>query len=208
MRRLDRLERRVRTHLQTLVRLTKKMPNVPREEADRTASFVCLEALNIWAEFTRTYFVCALANSVTSSGSIVATSFPRGISIESALRNIPIVLNRVPSGRLSRRDEPTWHSRRNFLRIAQLVGLTNLGQVQAALSLPSRVIDDLPTVRNFFAHRNQETATKVFRLSRRYGIARVNHPTELVRSVVPGRPATIIEDWLAELDHVVKNMCT
>jgi hypothetical protein len=69
------------------------------------------------------------------------------------------------------------------------------------------VIDDLPTVRNFFAHRNSETALKVGRLSLRYGLKRIGHATDFVQAAQANRPVAIIEDWLAELDSIISSMC-
>ena len=114
--------------------------------------------------------------------------------------------NKVPTRTVSRRDEPTWHSRKQLLKVGQIVALSNLRQVQRALALPSAAIDHLPTARNFYAYRNSETSGKIKRLMGRYVMPTQSHPTEFLRKSVVGRPVCVLEDWIAELDGVVSAM--
>ena len=111
-----------------------------------------------------------------------------------------------PEGKVTRRDEPTWHSRREVLKVGRIVALSNLPQLQTALALPSAVIEDLPTVRNFYAHRNCETAVKVRKLMGGYVMPTQTHPTEFLRRSVLGRPVSVLEEWIEELDNVVSAM--
>jgi len=206
MKRLSRLEHRTRKRLASFRAAAAGLVSLDQPVADQLASFLSIEATNLWAEFTRSYFVLALAVTMTTTGQRIHTRFPPGTSITTALAQMPQVLKRRTQAPM-RRDEPTWHSRREFLRTITLAGVTNSEQIAAALSLPSRVIDHLPTVRNFYAHRNEDTVLKVRRLALRYALPQMDHPTNLVRTRVTGRPSTILEEWLAELDTVIAAMC-
>ena len=90
--------------------------------------------------------------------------------------------------------------------MGQIVALSNLAQLTAALALPYAVIDDLPTARNFYAHRNPETAAKIKRKMARYVMPTQAHPTDVLRRSVLGRPVSVLEEWLEELDDVVSAM--
>lgn len=206
MKRLSRLERRTRKRLASFRVSAAALPSLDNRAADVLASFLAVETTNLWSEFTRSYFSFALAAAVTVTGQRIRTRFPPGTPIAVALAQMPQVLRR-PTRTPIRRDEPVWHSRREFLKTITLAGLTNTAQIAAALSLPSRVIDHLPTVRNFYAHRNDETISKVRRLALRYALPTIRHPTDFLRARISGRPATIFEEWLAELDAVVAAMC-
>ena len=204
---LGLLERRARVRLALLTQLAARMPTLESREADRLGAVICIEAHNLWGEFARNYLAAAVRRTRTVSGRRVSTRFPRGTSLETALKAMPAVLRRVPRGKMTRFDEPPWHTRRTIIKVAREAGLSNLAQVQSALSLPSRVIDDLPGLRHFFAHRNEETAVSVRRLPARYAMVHMRHPTTFLRSYAPGRPTTVLEDWLAELSNVVAAMC-
>ena len=207
MKTLGHLERRTHLRLLFLRGLAAGMPSNPSRETDRLASFLCIEAHNLWTEFSRAYFIAALRSTRTIGGQPVRTIFPPGTSLHSALRQIPNALRRHRQGRLSRLDEPPWHSRRMLLSIVRGAGISNLNQIQAALALPSRVLDDLPTFRHFFAHRNAETAAKARTVPARYAVPNVIHPTAFLCKYPPGRPVTVLEDWLFELESVARAMC-
>lgn len=171
------------------------------QEKDRTASYVCIHLLNLIAEFNRSYYVFALNSVRTRSGHVISTKFPKGTPIEVALKSI----NMLGSGRLSRRNEPSWHTKAAFLDVVQRSNMNPRSQVSAAVSLPVRVLDDLPTARNFFAHRNEETNRKCLALGRRY-LLFSKHPTDLLASVPTNRPVSLLEDWIQEVELVLETI--
>jgi hypothetical protein len=200
------LGRRAHTKFLAAAQSAAQLPTYERGDADRVASLLTIHALNTWAEFNRSYLVCALRGSRTASGVAVRTKFPAGTRFEAALLAMPTVLRGTAASPLSRRVEPAWHDKAVVLRVFGLSDLSNFIQIQAAFSLPSRSIDDLPIARNFYAHRNRETVGKVRRLGLRYGLPVVSHPTDLMRSTLPKRSATILEEWFVELAHIVERM--
>jgi len=206
VKRLSRLDRRICRRLAIFRKTAADLPLLDTRGADILASFLSIEATNLWAEFTRTYVMFGLSGSVTAGGHRIRTRFPSGTPLDVALAQMPQVLKR-PTPTPTRRDEPPWHSRGEFLRTITLANFTNIAQITAALSLPSTAIDHLPTVRNFYAHRNEDTVFKVRRLALRYALPRFNHPTDFLRTRIPGRPATVFEEWLAELEAVISAMC-
>lgn len=206
MRSVETLRRRTRARLARLRTGLAGALQRSQRESDVWAAYVAIESLNLWAEFARDYLQCALHHDTTRSGKQLATRFPRGTSLEAALRQIPSALRRNPGSQLTRMCEPAWHSRRHFLKAARLAGLSTVSQVEAAFALPVRFTEDLHVARNFFAHRNSETAANVRRLGPRYSILRVRHPCDLILGTEPGRPVVVLEDWLAEVEIVVDHM--
>jgi len=206
MRSVETLRRRTKARLvrfrSILGRVLRRSPG----DGDVWAAFVTIEGLNLWAEFARDYFRCALRHDATRSGQLLTTKFPRGTSLEKALRQIPSALRKNSGTELKRIHEPAWHSRRYFLKTVRLAGLSTVAQVEAAFALPVRFTKDLHVARNFFAHRNSETAAEVRRLGPRYSILRVRHPCDLILGTEPGRPVVVLEDWLAEVEMVVDHM--
>jgi hypothetical protein len=60
------------------------------------------------------------------------------------------------------------------------------------------VFRDIATVRNFYAHRNDDTARKVRAKARSMGIPTAYHADDLVTAAGVGRPVSLFEDWLRE----------
>lgn len=178
-------------------------------ELDRKIGRVVIETHNTWCNFSRSYLMSYLAAprrrrgdrvrfgnlSANSPGNLlhIAAKACRG-----PLANAPV----------DRRDEPAWHDIGNFLRICNALAPSNLSEIQAALSMQTRVFADLPAFRNFYAHRNEESAAKAVGLARRqYLITGVRHPTEVLMKPAPARTQPILLDWLDEMQIVVTFLC-
>lgn len=149
MTKLEYLFRRSRNRLINLREVSCTLPNVTHEAADKAVSYICIEALNLLGEFNRSYYILALGKVETRTGTIVSTKFPRGTSIHDALRSINKLKNPRSRGTVRRRDEPSWHTKSQFLDVIARSALNTEPQIRGALSLPVRVLEDLPTARNF-----------------------------------------------------------
>ncbi|GAB3615901.1 hypothetical protein GCM10027416_04580 [Okibacterium endophyticum] len=102
-------------------------------------------------------------------------------------------------GPWTHRQEPDWLDPNTLLILLDLVGASNSGDVSAALSLRARALTDLPSLRNFYAHRAMNTAEKVRKMGLNYSIPSVHHPVELCLGYAPGRPQSVLADWVSEL---------
>jgi hypothetical protein len=80
---------------------------------------------------------------------------------------IPSVVNTVKFRRLNRpaqiprHGEPTVRDPNQTERVFQSCGASNLASLQNALALNLDLFRDIATVRNFYAHRNEDTWRKV-----------------------------------------------
>jgi hypothetical protein len=176
---------------------------------DCRIAFVVAEAVNIWASFVRAYYLSWFLRPTTMSGSRVNCS-NHILRFEDALI---FAIKRLRSRGYSRTrpvrlDEPTWHDPVTLLTLATEIGVSNLSKVQAAFSLGATYPNVLPTVRNFYAHRNEETFRKVIEKAVLLGLGRNLRPCEFVCTSLPSRPQNLISDWLDEIRLTIELLCT
>jgi hypothetical protein len=153
------------------------------KDADLSITYITLELLNTWSNFTRAYYLSCFLLPKTIKGEkittiLVASDSNDAVSI--AMRKLKPNSRPTPNGIWKRRDEPTWHEQRNFLILSEHIGVSNLEDVRSALSNGFTVFNDLVVFRNFFAHRNQSTEKSVKPVSKNYGILVKKRPSQLL----------------------------
>jgi hypothetical protein len=205
---LDKLNRSVQRRATFLRSLVEYQTPPVAASSDRLVAFVTIETLNLWASFTRSFYLSCTLNARRITGSkvvLTAASFhTTADAITFAVKNLT---GRKGSGPWRRRDEPTWHNPQTVLTLFTVTGASNLAVVQAGLSYPTSLFTMLPTARNFFAHRNEETAQKALALARALVVPTTARPTEVLCSKAPGRPQNVLSDWLDDLKNVADLMC-
>jgi hypothetical protein len=175
---------------------------------DENIAYVVIESVNIWASFSRAYYLSWFMKPKTMTGRRVIcvrhfASFQDALLF--AIRHL-----RSPGYRRSspsRRDEPTWHDSNNLLSLAAAVGVSNFVQISSALSFGATYGSNLPTVRNFYAHRNDETFRKVQTKAALLGLGTNLRPCEFVCASLPSRPQNLISDWLDEMRLTIELLC-
>jgi hypothetical protein len=175
---------------------------------DESIAYVVIESTNIWASFTRAYYLSWFMKPRTMTGQRVNCT-RHFVSFQDALL-FAIRHLRSPEykrARASRRDEPTWHDPGNLLSLAAAVGVSNIGQISSALSFGATYSSNLPTVRNFYAHRNDETFRKVQNKAALLGLGTNLRPGEFVCAALPSRPQNVISDWLDEMRLTIELLC-
>ena len=173
-------------------------------------SFIVIEALNTWTNFSKTFYLSCRFGARYPNGSSVTcaalfTDFNQAIG-EAILFYHP---NYGPgqSGMWRRRDEPTWHDTSVILQLAHLHNWSNISDVQAAFSTGTRVFSDLPVFRNYFAHRNQGTMRAAQAIAPNYVISTALRPTEILLARPNGRPDSLIVEWLIDIETVIQFLC-
>jgi len=197
---------RVRARLYAYRSLGFTLHNAPFEQSNRLTSFLILNTFNAWAEFCRNYYLAGVRGFTTHSGVAVSTSLANNTPIQVAMQHAKLILypKWVPAP-LARRDEPAWHSRKYFLKVCQGVKFTNYSQVSAALALKSTSYEDIWSYRNFYAHRNEDTALQALSIARRQKIIGA-HPTTCASAIIPGAATNFVESWAYDLDLTVAMM--
>jgi hypothetical protein len=175
---------------------------------DETVAFVAIESLNVWSSFVRTYYLSWFLKPRTISGyKISCVNF--FCKFDDALI-FAVQLLRPQKGQVrvpTRREEPTWHDPQTLLKLASVVGVSNYNRITAALSFGATYPASLPTIRNFYAHRNKETFGKVqnmaVQLGGRFGL----HPTQILCDNLPMHSKNLISEWLDEIMITVELLC-
>jgi hypothetical protein len=209
VRQLARLQRLAAKRLVMLRTLVEQCAAPSTRKYDRIVSYVAIEALNLWTEFMRCYYLSCVLSGKRANGVRVkiATAGVRTVedAINFAISCLRPYLKKVRPWR--RRDEPSWHDPNTLLRLSDALGYSNLTEVRAAFAYPTRAFQDLPTVRNFFAHRNEETARKAVNIARSYGLSTLLRPSDILISIAPGRPQSVLSDWLDDIRYVIELLC-
>jgi len=175
---------------------------LPREDHGLVISYVVLELDNLIISTLRQFTISSLRRARTVRGHRVSVNHDFGPEGEIGAYVLSILntakYNRHKPITIKREDEPTVRNPKETEKILMSCGASNLPSLQKALALNATVFRDIATVRNFYAHRNENTSTKVRNQARNIGIPVIRHPDELVKGVIIGRPVSVFEDWLTD----------
>ena len=214
------------SHLEKLVRVlsgrTYKLEVMAREVQEREIQdcsveliYVVIETLTTWTNFCRSYYLsCSVGRARQLRGTYVTHSRSNIVDehdalIEAIAEVKPNILPRVQqSPRIRARDEPNWHDKQTLVRLSSRMQFSNNPDIVVAFSYPSTFMSDLPTVRNFFAHRCYNTARKVENLAKtNYGLTELGHPSDLINKVITGRAESLIVEWLIDMRKIGYDLC-
>jgi len=208
-----RLEKLNRTARRRIVRLRSvvsplSLPATP--EADRAVAWAIIEADNLWAGFLRAYYLSAAIHAKTVSGGKITLSSAAFPSLQSALKFAARLKDpKFKKSVVSRRDQPAWHNTSDFLRLLQRIGASNLPRIQAGLAYGTAFFNHLRTIRNFYAHRCDDTSRKAGNVGIRLGLSATPnlHATQIMCARLPKRPQNIATDWLDDIGNVIDLLC-
>jgi hypothetical protein len=185
------------------------VPTAARE--DRIVSWAAIEARNVWAEFLRAYYLSGAIRTRTVSGghvSFTKLSFPN--TTAALIYSAQFRRKAFRGHAVRRRDEPAWHVVPDYLSLCRAVGFSNLSQILAAFSYQTEFFEQLTPIRNFYAHRCDETFRKAGQVGIKLGLSSKAdlRPTQIMCSKLPGRPQNVITDWLDDIKNVIQLLCT
>jgi hypothetical protein len=209
--RLDKLNSAARRRIVRLRSVVSPLSLPATPEADRAVAWAMIEALNLWASFLRAYYLSATIHAKTLSGAKITLSSASFSDLQAALRfAVQLQDPHFKKSTVSRRDEPAWHNVSDFLRLLRYVGVSNLGSVQAGLSYSPAFMKHLPAIRNFYAHRCDDTFRRAGNVGIRLGLSATPtlHATEIMCARLPKRPQNVATDWLDDIGNVIDLLCT
>jgi hypothetical protein len=176
-------------------------------EKDRLASFASIELDNVWASFSKNYYLSWFLHPITRQGVRVEHTIAHPINFPDAIRLASKVFHgKTHQGRTGRIDPP-WHERRCLMLLAKQCGASHEPQVIKAMSVKGTVFEYLRTIRNFYAHRCEETASKLPRVARAFGLVPTRRASEIILAVPPGRRVIVMLDWIAEIRAAMQLLC-
>ena len=176
---------------------------------DRELAYVVLETQNLWTNFSRSYLIsCVFTPKRCAGGRVTYTNAAIQTPGDVLFAANKLARGPLAAAPITRRDEPSWHDIALFHNTCQHLQCSHLAHVQAALSLQTRVFHDLPSFRNFYAHRNGESAQKAVQLAKRiYLIVGPTHPSDVLAEPARNRTQALILDWLDDMSTIVDLLC-
>lgn len=171
---------------------------------DPTLTHVIVEIDNIYIEGLRAVTMASMGDAKLRSGGRskptqrFRTQGEAGAFLLATL-NPRAYQNKGSPHSVDRRLEPTIRRPSDVVRVLSQLQTRNISSVRSAAAYPATFLDLLPTFRNFFAHRNQDTTMKVKNKIRNLGIPANDHPAKLLFKPIPDRPVRVCEDWFNEL---------
>jgi hypothetical protein len=175
-------------------------------EQTRQLTFLAVDLHNACRTFLRAYYVASVTGAWLSTGQRATSRLEARSEVDAI--NFAVAAKGVEgSGPWRMRDEPAWHDIGMFLRILNLADCSTAPGTNAAWSIGTNALEHLTITRNYFAHRNRETAVKVRNLnSTTYKAGALDSPEELLIARGRNRPQLIVEDWLDDLQTVIELM--
>lgn len=166
----------------------------------RLVSFVTMEALNLWASFSREFFISCVLGAKREGGGRVTSRTP--VPTKTGAIAFACAMNRQNTS-----FEPLWRKPAILLSLLSAAGVSNIGQVQTAFSYQTTAFDQLYVARNFFAHRAEGTARKAARIARALGVPTDMKVPEILCTWLPLRPQNILSDWLDDFYNIIELLC-
>jgi hypothetical protein len=182
----------------------------PPYDRDPVISYVTIEALNSWAQFSKAFYLSCAISARTESKVTVSVS-PRGMSENDALglaikRYKPHATANI-LGRWARRDEPTWHDPNVLLVVCNHLNCSLYGHMQNAFSMGQNVFIDLPVFRNFYGHRNRASERAAQNIAPKHLLASASRPSDILSRIPPYETAPLLLVWLAEMRITAEFLC-
>lgn len=176
---------------------------------DRSTAYCALEMSNAWGGFLRAYYVSAASGARRRSGARVRLgSRPSFTSeIDAVMAAIRVQNPAFTKRRYTSYDEPDWNSKSVVIRIATNLSMSNLVEIRRGFAMASRIRDRMAPVRNFYAHRSERTALRVKNVAKDLRIPSVQRATDLLCSLLPGKPITVFEQWVIECTRAGYEIC-
>jgi hypothetical protein len=200
---LAKLYHAVRRRLLRIEVLYHSLSNRPMEDRSMVLASSVIELDNTILCGLREFTVSSLRRARTLSYHRISTNraFAAAGEISAFILSVvnPVKYQNMKSPAVVGREyEPTVRDPKDTQKVLSTCAASNISSVQNALALNFGLFRDIATIRNFYAHRNEDTAKKVRTKARSMGVPAAHHPDDLVLASPPGRPGSILQDWIGE----------
>jgi hypothetical protein len=175
-------------------------------EDDRIAAFVTIEAVNSWASFSRAFYVSCALGALRANGKRVAVGIAGLNTPTDALLLATKRLKGFKGHTVTRRDEPAWHKVNNLITLCGHLGASNLPEVVAAFGYATKAFDCLPTLRNFFAHRNQDTCQECTVMATSIPVPPFRRPADIAVHRDYAKPMNVLSGWIRDMTFVADQL--
>ena len=213
---LIKLQKTAINKVHRLKRLLNNISNLSsNNEIEICLTYVTIEALNTWSNFSRSFYLSCTLHPRTVNGNRVTTRIETGNFNEAIGEAISLYRSSAtpnPQGLWHRREEPTWHERSTITRVCNHIECSNITDISHGLSGQQTFFTHLPVFRNFYGHRNQQTEKAAMQLAPRYVIPATLRPSDILRQFpISGTstPSTsiLLVQWLDEIEFTIEYLC-
>lgn len=200
---LQRLHDSIQYRINRLHELYKSLGGLPRSRQSPGLSYIAIEFDNLNICALREFTISTIREARTTKGQRIKVIQRIGPEGEIGAYVLSVV-NQVKYAKLKnpksirRTDEHTIRDPKEVEKILNQCGASNLPSLQNALSINSSLFRDIKPIRHFYAHRNKDTFTKAAAIAASMGVYNLKHPDEILKHVIPGRPHSVLEEWLIE----------
>ncbi len=170
-------------------------------------SFLAIETANMWAQYSLCLYLSAAFGARDSYGrrAVANPSSTTAAAIDLSVYAMRPKL-RGHKRQWTRQELPDFQNKGHLTKCLNYIGASFSPTVDAAVSYKSRVLSDLPTMRNFYAHKSRSAAVSASLLGRNYGITRSLSPHDLLCTVPPAGGDILLREWLADLTAILRRM--
>jgi hypothetical protein len=167
--------------------------------------YVVIEAGTLWLEYSKSYFFCSALRAADQHGARIThqevfrnREEALGFAVRVARPDVRQTSN------FSFRQHPDWRSPGVIRKLLRTMRASSVGAWELGMGVQSRVTADLPTMRNFFAHKNREASDRARALRRHYGLTQNLSPWELLSAVPPQSQQPLVREWLDDLSAMIR----
>lgn len=178
------------------------------------ASFIVINLLTYWSNFCKYYYISCALGAKSGKNGYFHSAF--AIQDENTAIGLSIVASHTPSrlrnlnpntqGVWPKKDEPKWYVSSDYMKLFQNSDITNYNIVDSAFSFGFKVFNDLPTFRNYYAHRNRQTSRSASMIASKYQISTTRKPTDILLTPISNNQC-LLSTWIREIVFVIKFLC-
>ena len=187
------------------LRLLAREVVVPLDSQSRRAlAYVVIESSTIWLEYSKAYYFFSAMKALDRQGTRISHQqafVDEDDALGYAINVARPLVKRKP--RYSHRDHPDWRAPGVINKLLEAMKASSLSAWQLGMGMQSHAPSDVFTMRNFFAHKNEESAVKARRLRTHYGVTQNLSPCELLANVPPQSQQPLVREWLDDLTAMV-----
>lgn len=180
-----------------------RAPLVPEDR--QLLTYIVIEAAVLWAEYSKAFFFSSAFNARDSQGGKVTHTQSFRTADDVLAFAVSVARPDVTkTGNFTHRDHPDWQAPGVVRKLLHAMSASTLGSWQLGMGVQTRVTADLPVMRNFFAHKGEDSATRARRLRTHYGVTQQLTPWDLLSAAPSQLGQPILWSWLDDLALMIK----